>query len=197
MIQLTRLAPEDPIKRLRSQINHAMDEIEGDQPMVGLASNVEADYWGPGDNQSGFRHVAHSPLGTVNGTLLLQCLPDNTDAVVTDVNGEVWPSVQPTLDETITKLKYTWVTLNIKSVSLPTRVLTVFKTLLEYGLAKQNYDFAPDLPQITREPVFPLGLKALFKSASNADLTWSATYLSGSRDKCMLILHTGVLGDTE
>lgn len=197
MIRLTRIAPEDPVKRLRSQINHAMDEIEGDQPMVGLASKVEADYWGPGDNPSGFRHVAYSPLGTVHGTLLVQCLPNNADAVVTDVNGEAWPSVQPTLDETITKLRYTWVTLSIKSVRLPTRVLTVFKTLRDYGLTLQNWDFAPDLPHITREPVYPLGLKALFKTASNKDLVWSAAYLSGTPDKCMLILHTGQLGDTE
>ncbi len=138
-----------------------------------------------------------SPLGTVHGTLLVQCLPDNTDAVITDANGEIWPSVRPTLDATITKLKYTWVTLSITSVRLPARVLTVFKTLVDYGFARQNYVFAPDLQHITREPVFPLGLKALFKPNSGADLQWAATYLSGTRDKFMLILHTGLLGDSE
>lgn len=197
MIKLTRIAPEDPIKRLRTQINHAMDEIEGDQPMVGLGSRVEADYWGPGDNASGFRHVARSPLGTVHGTLLLQCLPDSTDAVITDVNGETWPSVRPTLDATITKLRYTWVVLSIHTVSLPARSLTTFKTLVDYGLARQTYEFTPDLQHITREPVFPLGPKALFKTQNNGDLHWGETYLSGTPDKCMLILHTGILGDRE
>ena len=190
MIQLTRIAPEDPIKRLRTQINHAMNEIEGDQPMVGLGSNVEADYWGPGENASGFRHVAHSALNEVHGTLLLQCLPDTQHAVITGVDGEVWPSVKPELDIGLTKLTFTWVTLSIKRVSLPGRALNSFKTLVEYGLPRQNYDFAPHLTEITREPVFPLGLKAIFKITSTDDLTWSAAYLSGTIDKCMVILHT-------
>lgn len=197
MITLPRIAQDNPIKQLRSTFNAAMDEIQGDQPLVGMGILAEADYWGPGDNASGFRHVAHSPLGMVHGTLLVQCLPDNTDAVITDVNGEIWPSVRPTLDETITKLKYTWVTLGVTSVRLPARVLTVFKTLVDYGFDRQNYVFTPDLQHITREPVFPLGLKALFKPNSGADLQWAATYLSGTRDKFKLILHTGPLGDSD
>lgn len=197
MITLPRIAQDNPIKQLRSTFNAAMDEIQGDQPLVGMGRLADADYWGPGDNASGFRHVAHSPLGMVQGTLLVQCLPDNTDAVITDANGEIWPAVRPTLDATITKLKYTWVTLNVTSVRLPARVLTVFKTLVDYGFDRQNYVFAPHLQQITREPVFPLGLKALFKPNSGADLQWAATYLSGTRDKFMLILHTGLLGDSD
>lgn len=197
MIQLTRIAPEDPVKRLRSQINRAMDEIEGDQPMVGLGTNVEADYWGPGDNGSGFRHLAHSALNTVHGTLLLQCLPDNLHAVITGVDGEVWPSVKPELDTGLTKLAFTWVTLSIKRVSLPGRALNSFKTLVEYGLSRQTYDFAGDMTHITREPVFPLGLKAIFKRTNADELNWSAAYLSGNVDKCMVILHTGPLSYPE
>lgn len=196
MIKLTRIAPEDQIKRLRSQINRAMDEIEGDQPMVGLGSDVEADYWNPNDDDV-VRHVAHSDRGTIHGSLLLQCLPDNTDAVVTDVNGMVWPASRPKLDQGITKLRYTWVTLSVYKVSLPTKALTTFKTLVDYGLTKQSFDFDPSIQAITREPVFPLGGKLIYQDIDRTSLITAVAYLSGTRDKCMIILNTGPLGDRE
>lgn len=199
MIQLTRIAPENQFKRLRSQINRAMDEVEGDQPMLGSANRVEIDYWGPEANGSGLRIVAHSGPNTVTGMLLVQCLPDNTNAVITDVNGEIWTTTRPTLESGITKLKYTWVTISILSVRLPTRVLTVFKSLSEYGLFTPNIQYAPNMPPNNPdERVFPLGLKALFKPASDADLVWSAAYLAARKDRTMLILHVGApLGDPE
>lgn len=196
MIQLTRIAPEDPIKRLRAQINSAMNEIEGDQPMVGLGSDVEADYWNPDDNDIP-RHVAHSDRGTIHGTLLLQCLPDNTDAVITDVNGMAWPGSRPKLDTGITKLRYTWVMFSIHKVSLPTRSLTTFKTLVDYGFTKQSFVFDPAIEHITREPVFPLGGKLIYQDIDRTSLITAEAYLSGTRDKCMLLLSTGPLGDRE
>lgn len=196
MIQLTRIAPEDPVKRLRSQINHAMDEIEGDQPMVGLASDVEADYWNPGADDV-VRHVAHSDRGTIHGTLLLQCLPDFTDAVITDVNGMAWPGSRPKLDQGITKFRYTWVVLSIYKVSLPTRALTRFKTLVDYGLTRQTFVFNPEIQHITSEPVFPLGVKIIYQDIDRTSLVTAEAYLSGTSDKCMLLLNTGPHGDRE
>lgn len=194
MIQLTRIAPENTFKQLRSQINKAMDEVEGDQPMLGSANRVEINYWGPEANGSGLRIVAHSDPDTVTGMLLVQCLPDNTDAVITDVNGEIWTTTRPTLESGITKLQYTWVTISILSVRLPTRVLTIFKSLSEYGLLAPNVQYAPNMPPNNPgELVFPLGLKALFKPASNADLVWSAAYLAARKDRTRLILHVGPL----
>lgn len=196
MIQLTRIAPEDPVKRLRAQINRAMDEIVSDQPMVGLASDVEADYWNPDDDDIP-RHVAHSDRGTIHGTLLLQCLPDNTHAVITDVNGMAWPGVRPKLDQGITKFRYTWVVLSIHRVSLPTRAITRFKTLVDYGLSRQSFVFDPQIQHITSEPVFPLGGKLIYQDIDRTSLITADAYLSGTSDKCMLLLSTGPHGDRE
>lgn len=197
MIKLTRITQNDPVKRLRAQINGAMDAIEGSQPMVGLGVDVEADYWGDGDNDSGFRHLAHNAIGTIRGTLLLHCLPDSTAAVITGVDGIVWDSARPTPDAGITKLHYRWVTLSIHKVSLPGKPITTFKTLAEYGLTKQNDKLEPEIEHITREPVYPLGYKFLYQSYDNSGANMSAVYLSGTRDKCMIILSTGPHGDRE
>lgn len=162
MIQLTRIAPENPIKSLRSQINHMMDEVEGDQPQLGMPSSVSIQYYETATDDPSHTRVATSAPETVKGNLLLQCLPDNDVTMITDVNGCLHVTADPVLEPSVTELSFSVIQIIITSVRLSNRTVTRFKMPSDYGYPRPDDVFAYVGKGITAMPLYPLGFKSMF-----------------------------------
>lgn len=162
MIQLTRIAPGDPFKRLRSQINAAMNEVEGDQPQLGMPKAMSVEYFkhkGDGPNMT---RVATSAADTIKGSLFLHCLPDNTHTMVTDVSGCLWATADPVLEAGISKLEFSLIQISISSIQLSNRVTDKFKMPYDYTYPRPDGAFAYVGAGVTTLPIYPLGGKTIF-----------------------------------
>lgn len=171
MIQLTRIAKEKPFKLLRGQINAAMDRVEGDQPQLGMPLELSIDYYGINKRGSFMNRVAFSEANAINGSLLLQCLPQTfstTEAtMVTDVNGCLVVTGEPSLTGGTSALGFSWARINIALIKLANSDASVFRMPHEYGYQRPNNAFDEELgnaiASITSEPLYPLGLKGILK----------------------------------
>lgn len=172
MIKLTRIAQENPFKLLREQINAAMARVEGDQPQLGMPLELSIDYYGIGRG-SFAKHVAISAPNAIDGSLLLQCLPETigtmATTMVTDVNGCLVVTAEPKLDGDTSVLSFSLARINFHAIKLANSTARVFRMPHEYGYQKPDNAFGSEFGQViatlTSEPLYPLGLKGILAYA--------------------------------
>lgn len=84
MIELEQIKKTDPIKSLRGQLNTAFNEIQSDQPLVGVCMN-------PSVNIYDERHelVQAVTASNVNNYLKALILPENNGVYVCSVKGSI------------------------------------------------------------------------------------------------------------
>lgn len=176
MIKLTRIAQENPFKLLREQINAAMARVEGDQPQLGMPLELSIDYYGIGRG-SFAKHVAISEANAIDGSLLLQCLPETigtmattmATTMVTDVNGCLVVTAEPKLVGDTSVLGFSLARINFPAIKLANSTARVFRMPHEYGYQKPDNAFDSEfgnvIASITQEPLYPLGLKGILAFA--------------------------------
>lgn len=84
MIELEQVKKTDPIKMLRGQLNTAFNEIQSDQPLVGMCMNPSVNIY-----DDHHRLVQAVTASNVNNYLRALILPENNGAYVYSVKGNI------------------------------------------------------------------------------------------------------------
>lgn len=84
MIELKQIKKTDPIKSLRGQLNTAFNEIQSDQPLVGMCMNPSVNIY-----DDHHRLVQGVTASNVNNYLRALILPENNGAYVYSVKGNI------------------------------------------------------------------------------------------------------------
>lgn len=91
MIELEQIKKTDPIKSLRGQLNTAFNEIQSDQPLVGMCMNPSVNIY-----DEHHRLVQAVTASNVSNYLRALILPENNGAYVYSVKGYIAFSINVT-----------------------------------------------------------------------------------------------------
>lgn len=144
MIELTQIKTTDTIGQLRGQLNTAFDEIESDQPFLGVPVNPSINYYKKGTTESVDGMVAHtkaklvatSTASTVTSQLVLLCFPESNGVFVANVWGYIRD--EPVFATGYSSSDIDYMSIDVPAVKMPTRdnSISTFVTCEHLGIPK-------------------------------------------------------------
>lgn len=196
MINLAQIGSNDTVKKLRTQLNKAAQEINIAQPCIGTAVNPKIEFY-----KFPQKLVATCDPGDIINHMCLLCFPRTTASnqteglCVAQVWGELTLKKSPTLEDGVTnKYDFEFIRISIPEIRTQARD-TTYRIFMKDDVIPESQALGPKTDGLIRSTTYSLGANLLdinmnlFQSSeSHYVSSFNFAYIEAAQPSCNIVI---------